>query len=72
MFVGVLILGLTLISLSALTIYNFKQSSLVLHTESLKHINIKSLMLDLNRIMAILKDKASGFDSRFSNYSTLN
>lgn len=65
MSVGVVIMGLVLIGLSVFLIVRFQDSTSNISMLSHQHTNIDSLLIDFNRILALLRDLASGFTSKF-------
>lgn len=69
MSVGVALLALTLIGLSAFVIASFSTSIVKINYLSKQHTNIDSLIIDFNRILGLLRDLASNFSANFPDIS---
>jgi hypothetical protein len=67
--VGVVLLGLALVGISAFVIIQFQNSTSTINILSKQHTNIDSLMIDFNRILGLLRDLASGFSAEFPSIS---
>ena len=65
------ILGCILIGFSIYSLVYFKATTSEIKTLSSRNIKIETLMIDFNRIMALLKDQASGFSSNFPSMSLI-
>ena len=70
--VGVTILVLVLVGTSIYSMLLFKGTTSEITDFSNRHNLVHDLILDINRIMALLKDYSSGFNSRFSTLSVQN